>query len=455
MPKPSRILVVDDDATACAVLAEVLIKAGYTVEMAGGGAEAVEKGQRLPVDLVLTDIQMANMDGMAVLKRFREFSPDTPIILLTAFGTIESAIKAIKSGAYDYVSKPFKKDEVLLTIHRALDQRRLLNENMRYRQEFLDRYQFSNIVGSSQAMIEVYKLVARVASGRSTVLLQGESGTGKELIARAIHYNGPRVNAPFVAVNCAALTESLLESELFGHEKGAFTGAVTVKRGFFEEADGGTILLDEVGDMSPALQAKLLRVLQEQEIRRVGGNQSIPVDVRVLTSTHRDLWSMVKQKQFREDLYYRLNVVTITLPPLRERREDIPMLAYHFMHTCAAANQKRVIGISPEAMLVLQQANWPGNVRELAHTIESAVVVTSHEIILPDDLPVTLRKSVPAAPASEFSDLVTLQELEKRYLVRVLDETHGNKTEAARLLGIDRRTLYRMAERFGLDLTEE
>ena len=455
MPKPSRILVVDDDATACAVLAEVLIKAGYTVEMAGGGAEAIEKGQQLPVDLVLTDIQMANMDGMAVLKRFREFSPDTPIILLTAFGTIESAIKAIKNGAYDYISKPFKKDEVLLTIHRALDQRRLLNENMRYRQEFLDRYQFSNIIGSSQAMIEVYKLVARVASGRSTVLLQGESGTGKELIARAIHYNGPRVNAPFVAVNCAALTESLLESELFGHEKGAFTGAVTVKRGFFEEADGGTILLDEVGDMSQALQAKLLRVLQEQEIRRVGGNQSIPVDVRVLTSTHRDLWSMVKQKQFREDLYYRLNVVTITLPPLRERREDIPMLAYHFMQTCAAANQKRVIGISPEAMLVLQQANWPGNVRELAHTIESAVVVTSHEILLPDDLPVTLRKSVPAAPASEFLDLVTLHELERRYLIRVLDETHGNKTEAARLLGIDRRTLYRMAERFGLDLTEE
>jgi two-component system, NtrC family, response regulator AtoC len=455
VPKPSRILVVDDDATACAVLAEVLTKAGYMVEMAGGGAEAVEKGQRLPVDLVLTDIQMANMDGMTVLKRFREFSPDTPIILLTAFGTMESAIKAIKSGAYDYISKPFKKDEVLLTIHRALDQRRLLNENMRYRQEFLDRYQFSNIIGSSQAMIEVYKLVARVASGRSTVLLQGESGTGKELIARAIHYNGPRVNAPFVAVNCAALTESLLESELFGHEKGAFTGAVTVKRGFFEEADGGTILLDEVGDMSPALQAKLLRVLQEQEIRRVGGNQSIPVDVRVLTSTHRDLWSMVKQKQFREDLYYRLNVVTITLPPLRERREDIPMLAYHFMQTCAAANQKRVIGISPEAMLVLQQANWPGNVRELAHTIESAVVVTSHEILLPDDLPVTLRKSVPAAPASEFLDLVTLHELEKRYLIRVLDETHGNKTEAARLLGIDRRTLYRMAERFGLDLTEE
>ncbi|MDD5558463.1 sigma-54 dependent transcriptional regulator [Candidatus Methylomirabilis sp.] len=455
MPKPSRILVVDDDATACAVLAEVLIKAGYTVETAGGGAEAVEKGQRLPVDLVLTDIQMANMDGMAVLKRFREFSPDTPIILLTAFGTIESAIKAIKSGAYDYVSKPFKKDEVLLTIRRALDQRRLLNENMRYRQEFLDRYQFSNIIGSSQAMIDVYKLVARVASGRSTVLLQGESGTGKELIARAIHYNGPRVDAPFVAVNCAALTESLLESELFGHEKGAFTGALTTKRGFFEEADGGTILLDEVGDMSPALQAKLLRVLQEQEIRRVGGNQSIPVDVRVLTSTHRDLWSMVKKEQFREDLYYRLNVVTITLPPLRERREDIPMLAYHFMHTCAAANQKRVMGISPEAMLVLQQANWPGNVRELAHTIESAVVVTSHEIILPDDLPVTLRKSVPAAPAPEFSDLVTLQELEKRYLIRVLDETHGNKTEAAKLLGIDRRTLYRMAERFGLDLAEE
>ena len=455
MPKSSRILVVDDDATACAVLAEVLTKAGYTVEMAGGGAEAVEKGQRLPVDLVLTDIQMANMDGMAVLKRFREFSPDTPIILLTAFGTIESAIKAIKNGAYDYVSKPFKKDEVLLTIHRALDQRRLLNENMRYRQEFLDRYQFSNIIGSSQAMVKVYKLVARVASGRSTVLLQGESGTGKELIARAIHYNGPRVNAPFVAVNCAALTESLLESELFGHEKGAFTGAVTVKRGFFEEANGGTILLDEVGDMSPALQAKLVRVLQEQEIRRVGGNQSIPVDVRVLTSTNRDLWSMVKKEQFREDLYYRLNVVTITLPPLRERREDIPMLAYHFMHTCAAANQKRVIGISPEAMLVLQQANWPGNVRELAHTIESAVIVTSHEIILPDDLPVTLRKSVPAGPASEFSDLVTLQELEKRYLIRVLDETHGNKTEAAKLLGIDRRTLYRMAERFGLDLTEE
>ena len=455
MSKSPRILVVDDDATAGAVLAEVLIKAGYEVELAGGGAEAVEKGQRVPVDLVLTDIKMADMDGMAVLNRLREFSPETPIILLTAFGAMESAIEAIKSGAYDYISKPFKKNEVLLTIRRALDQRRLLCENLRYRQELRDRYQFANIIGSSRAMIEVYKLVARVANGRSTVLLQGESGTGKELIAQAIHYNGPRVNAPFVAVNCAALAESLLESELFGHEKGAFTGAVAVKPGLFEEATGGTILLDEVGDMSPALQAKLLRVLQEQEIRRVGGDKSIPVDVRVLASTNRDLWSMVRKEQFREDLYYRLNVITITLPPLRDRREDIPMLAYHFMHKCAVANQRPVVGISPEALMVLQQANWPGNVRELEHTIESAVVMTSHEIILPDDLPVTLRESAPVAAAPEFPDLVTLEEMERRYLIKVLEETQGNKAQAAKILGIDRRTLYRMAERFGLHIAEE
>ncbi|MDE2058136.1 MAG: sigma-54-dependent Fis family transcriptional regulator [candidate division NC10 bacterium] len=455
MPKPPRILVVDDDATAGAVLAEVLTKAGYEVEVAGGGAEAVEMGQRDPVDLVLTDIKMAGMDGMAVLKRFREFSPETPIILLTAFGAIESAIEAIKGGAYDYISKPFKKDEVLLTIRRALDQRRLLCENLQYRQELRNRYQFSNIIGSSRVMIDVYKLVARVAPGRSPVLLQGESGTGKELIARAIHYNGPRVNAPFVAVNCAALTESLLESELFGHEKGAFTGATAVKPGLFEQATGGTILLDEVGDMSPALQAKLLRVLQEQEIRRVGSDRSIPVDVRVLASTNRDLWSMVRKEQFREDLYYRLNGVIITLPPLRDRREDIPMLAYHFIQKFAIMNQKRVVGISPEALMVLQQADWPGNIRELEHTVESAVIMTSHEIIMPDDLPVALRKSAPVATTLEFPNLVTLEELEKRYLIRILNETRGNKTQAAKILGIDRRTLYRMAERFGLDLTDE
>jgi DNA-binding NtrC family response regulator len=455
MPESPRILVVDDDATAGAVLAEVLTKAGYAVELARGGTEAVEKGQQIPIDLVLTDIKMPDMDGMAVLKRFREFSPETPIILLTAFGAIESAIEAIKGGAYDYISKPFKKDEVLLTIRRALDQRRLLCENLRYRQELRDRYQFSNIIGSSRAMIEVYKLVAKVANGRGPILLQGESGTGKELIARAIHYNGPRVNAPFVAVNCAALAESLLESELFGHEKGAFTGAVAVKPGLFEEATGGTILLDEVGDMSPALQAKLLRVLQEQEIRRVGGDKSIPVDVRVLASTNRNLWAMVGKEQFREDLYYRLNGVAITVPPLRDRREDIPMLAYHFIQKCATVNQKRVLGISPEALTILQQANWPGNVRELEHTIESAVIMASHEIILPDDLPIALRESVSVAATPEFPNLVTLEELEKQYLMRILNETRGNKTQAAKILGIDRRTLYRMAERFGLNLADE
>src|SRR5574337_1877044 len=427
MPESPRILVVDDDATAGAVLVEVLTKAGYEVELARGGTEAVEKGQQVPMDLVLTDIKMPDMDGMAVLKRFQEFSPETPIILLTAFGAMESAIEAIKGGAYDYISKPFKKDEVLLTIRRALDQRRLLRENLRYRQELRDRYQFSNMIGSGRAMIEVYKLVARVANGRGPVLLQGESGTGKELIARAIHYNGPRVNAPFVAVNCAALTESLLESELFGHEKGAFTGALTTKRWVFEEADDGTILLDEVGDMSTALQAKLLRVLQEQEIRRVGGDKSIPVDVRVLAATNRDLWSMVRKEQFREDLYYRLNGVTIALPPLRDRREDIPMLAYHFLQKCAIYNNKRVVGISPDALMRLQQADWPGNVRELEHTIESAVIMTSHEIILPDDLPVTLRESAPVTTTAEFPDLVTLEELERQYLIRIRSEEHTSE----------------------------
>ncbi len=494
MEPEARVLVVDDDAVARDLLVEALQKEGYAVEAVADGAEAIQRGRQTRFDLVLTDIRMGAVDGLTVLKEFKQFSPDTSIVLLTAFGSMEGAIAGIRQGAYDYLAKPFKKEEIRLVVRRSLEHSRLIRENTRIKEELRERQERSQLVGSSAAMLEIYKLIARVSVSKSNVLLEGESGTGKELVARAIHHNSPRRDRPFVAVNCAALPDTLLESELFGYERGAFTGAVTAKRGLLETAHEGSIFLDEIGDLGSAVQVKVLRALQEQEIRRIGGTGVIKVDVRIIAASNRDLAALVREGRFREDLFYRLNVVRIVLPPLRERREDIPLLAYHFLQRFMEGQTRSTRGFVPETLALLQRHDWPGNVRELENVIERAVSLGQGPLITPDDLPSAIRtggdeagpaRGLARTPAktleggSEGSPegspeesqeagagltdlvvpcgepLVTLDEMEKRYLIRVLRDAKGNKVRAAKILGIDRRTLYRMAARFGLDLEEE
>ena len=457
----AKILVVDDDAVARELLAEALKKEGYDVEAFGSGEAAIARGREGRVDLVLTDIRMGAVDGLTVLREFKRMSQDTAIVVLTAFGSLEGAIEAIKQGAYDYLAKPFKKEEIKLVVQRSLDHCRLLRENTKFREELKSKDEWSPLVGSSPAMLEVYKLVARVSESKSTVLLQGESGTGKELIARAIHGNSPRRDKPFVPVNCGALPDTLLESEMFGYEKGAFTGAVGTKTGLFESASGGTLFLDEVGELGQALQVKSLRIMQDHEVRRVGGTHSIKVDVRIIAATNRDLEQFVKEGKFRDDLFYRLNVVRITLPSLTERQEDIPMLAHYFLQKCATGTTTPVRGFHPDTMELLNRYRWPGNVRELENAIERAVSLSHGPLLTPDDLPAAIRQApIHAEAKPESPDVtepvcLTLEEVEKRHLVRVLKETKGNKVKASKILGIDRRTLYRMAERFGLDLGDE
>jgi DNA-binding NtrC family response regulator len=393
---------------------------------------------------------MPDRDGLEVLRALKRLAPETIVIMMTAFGSIETAIEAIKEGAYDYISKPFKLDEVRLTVKRALDHKRLLKENIRFRQELRERYQLENIVGRSHSMLEVYKVIARVASSSSTVLIQGESGTGKELVARAIHYNSPWADSPFVVVDCGALTETLLESELFGHVRGAFTGAVASKKGLLEDADGGTCFLDEVGGIARTLQAKLLRFLQEREIKRVGSTDVVRLNVRVIAATNRDLEALVREGTFREDLFYRLSVVAIPLPPLRERKDDIPLLAEHFLAKYTRQNKKQISHISPEATVLLCEHDWPGNVRELEHVIERGVALTGSPVLLPDDLPAKLRKE--AGEGASSAQSLTLRELEKQHIQRMLRVARGNRSLTAQLLGVHRRTLYRLAERYQIDL---
>jgi DNA-binding NtrC family response regulator len=445
-----RLLVVDDDAESCSVVAEALRTEGYEVDAALDARTALDLARDRPFDVIVSDIRMPELDGLTLLQRLRRLCPETSVILMTAFGTVEAALQAIKDGAYDYVSKPLRLDEVLLTIRRALEHRRLAGEVEASRAALRERYELANIVGVSPRMIEVFKLIARVSATRSPVLITGESGTGKEVVARALHYNGPRAARPFVAVNCAGLAESLLESELFGHVRGAYTGAVQARRGLFESADGGTIFLDEVGDVSPALQAKLLRVLGEGEIKPVGASEAVRVDVRVIAATNKDLQGEVRQGRFREDLFYRLQVVTVHLPPLRERREDIPVLAHHFLRRYAAENKKQIAEFAPEALRILEAQSWPGNVRELEHAVERAVAVSRHPLIAPEDLPEHLQPAAPAtAPAAGPARLLSLDELTREHVTRVLAAADGNKTRAAEILGIDRRTLYRMLKRYG------
>lgn len=446
-------LVVDDDRTACRLLQEIMAKEGYQVEAAESGKEALEKAGTAVFDVALSDVRMPDLDGLEVLRALKRLSPETIVIMMTAFGSIETAIEAIKEGAYDYISKPFKLDEVKLTIRRALEHKRLLKENTRYRQELKDRYQLENIVGRSTPMLEVYKIIARVASSPSTVLIQGESGTGKELIARAVHYNSPRAESPFVVVDCAALAETLLDSELFGYVRGAFTGAITNKKGLLEEADGGTCFLDELANTSPSIQAKLLRFLQEREIKRVGGSVGIKLDVRVIAATNQHLDALVRAGSFREDLYYRLRVVVINVPPLRERKEDIPLLAEHFLRQHALRHNKEISHISPEAMVLLAAYEWPGNVRELEHVIERAVALSRGPVLLPEDFPPMLPKKAGEEP--RLAGFLTLKEVERQHIQHVLKLAEWNKKRAAELLGIHRRTLYRLAIRHQIDLGPE
>jgi two-component system response regulator AtoC len=445
----ATVLVCEDDRVARELLSEILHGEGHEVEAYPSGEDAVRRARPDSYDLVISDVRLGDgASGMDVLASFQERAPETPVILITAFGDITGAMAAIQRGAYDYVSKPFNVEELTLTVRRALERTRLIEENRAKREQSgSEATRIENIVGRSPAMLQVYKLVARVAQTQSTVLVAGESGTGKELVARAIHSHSSRSAGPFVGVNCTALTESLLESELFGHQKGAFTGAVAQKRGLFEEAQGGTLFLDEIGDVGPKMQAQLLRVLQEGEIRRVGGNEAVRIDVRVVAATNRELEEEVRAGRFREDLYFRINVVTVKLPPLRERPSDVPLLVEHFVRKYAARERRRDAGTSQEAMALFCRYGWPGNVRELENVIERALAMSKDGIILPSDLPVEVSQAQRIAPTGLIDDRPRLAELERRYIELVLRETGGNKKRAAEILGIDRRTLYRTLER--------
>lgn len=397
------ILIVDDERNYLLVLEAVLADAGYEVLTSDSATKGLEIAANHDLDLVITDMRMPGMDGMDFLARLHGQHPELPVIMMTAYATVEKAVEAMKRGAFDYITKPFKNEELKLTVRKAIEMHRLMRENRLLSRELQERFKFGNLVGKSEAMGQIYEIIEKVAQTRATVLITGESGTGKELIARAIHFNSSRKDKPFVSVNCSALPETLLESELFGHERGAFTGAYSQRKGRFELSHGGTLFLDEVGDMSPALQVKLLRVLQEMTFERVGGNRTLQVDARLLTASNRDLLREVGKGHFREDLYYRLNVVHIEVPPLRERRDDIPLLVNHFLQKVAEANEVPVKRMQPEALKYLYHHDWSGNVRELENVVERAVILSDHEEIRPQDLPEEIRQRRDPTPPKDGS----------------------------------------------------
>lgn len=449
MAERFRVLVVDDEPAQRELLAGFLAKHGYEVVTAADGRSAVARFEQEPFDVVLLDQKMPDLSGLEVLAQVRRRSPETGVLMMTAYGTIETAVQAIKAGAADYLQKPLQLDELLHRLRQACERRQLLTENRELRAALAERHRIEGIIGESGPMQEVLSLVRRVAPTDATVLIRGESGTGKELIARAIHFASPRARGPLVKVNCAALPETLLESELFGHERGAFTGATATRRGRFELADGGTLFLDEIGDLPPHLQVKLLRVLQEREFERVGSSRSLRVDVRVLAATHRDLEALLRAGRFREDLYYRINVVTITLPPLRERREDLPLLIDHFVAKFAARNGKVIHGLTREAREALLRYDYPGNVRELENLIERAVVLTRDEVIGLRDLPLTLHEPAPEPPAPGGL-AAAVEALERRMIREALDRAGSVQTRAAELLGISERALRYKLRKYGL-----
>ena len=453
--KKATVLAVDDDPGHLATLKTVIKSWGYLVEGVDDGSRAVEKIQEGPFDLVLMDVRMAVMSGIEALKKIKQHNPAIPILIMTAYSSVESAVDALKAGAYDYLTKPLDFDALKITMERALEHTGLKEENKALKERLRSGFQLKNIVGKSEAMKDLIEMVAMIAPSEATVLIIGESGTGKELIAKSIHYNSGRKDGPLVIVNCAALTETLLESELFGHEKGAFTGADRRREGRFMRADRGTIFLDEIGEMSPIMQAKLLRVIQEREIERVGSSKTIKVDVRIIAATNRDLQKDVSSGRFREDLFYRLNVVTLRAPSLRERLNDIPLLTQHFLKKYAAKNRKAVKAFTPLAMDMFLKYDWPGNVRELENAVERAVILLPGDYITEKELPLNITQSYPRDDLfRDNSTLVhedlSLEEIEKSAILATLEATAGNKSETARKLGINRRTLYMKLKKFGV-----
>ncbi|MBN1293077.1 MAG: sigma-54-dependent Fis family transcriptional regulator [Candidatus Latescibacteria bacterium] len=447
----SRILVVDDESLMREFITESLISQGYDVDDAEDGTRALELMGNETYDVILTDFKMPKVSGMDVLKRAREKMPDAKVVIMTAYGTVENAVEAMKLGAYDYITKPFSVDEIILLVKRALEYASLQIENRRLHSELEEVYGARSIIGSSPSMKKIFELIETVSQSRSTVLITGESGTGKELIARAIHYMSPRQKGPFIKLNCAALPSELMESELFGHEKGAFTGAVRKYHGRFERSDGGTLLLDEISEMSPHLQAKLLRVLQEREFEPVGSTETIKVDVRILATSNRDISQLIGKGEFREDLYYRLNVINIVLPPLRERKSDIPNLGEHFLRKYNTENGKAVEGISDEVLDVWREYNWPGNVRELENTVERAVVMCKDTTLHVADTQMSNVGDKQFAGISEnkhseqtVTEIAagkTLADMERNLIMKTLESEGGNRTNTADRLGISVRTL--------------
>jgi DNA-binding NtrC family response regulator len=462
-----KILVVDDEMIVCESCKRILEEEGYEVETALSGKEAFEKMKANPFDIVITDLKMPGIDGMEVLKSFRKEYPDSIIIMITGFSTVETAVEAMKLGAFDYIPKPFTPDEVSVVVKKAIEKKSLQLENIYLRQELQEKYGFHNIVGKSKKMHEIYRIIVKVATTDSTVLIYGQSGTGKELIARAIHFNSPRREKQFVPVDCAVLSENLLESELFGHVRGSFTGAVTTKPGLFEVADGGTVFLDEVGNISLSIQAKLLRVLQEREFTPVGGTKAKKVDIRLIAATNKDLEKMIREETFREDLYYRLNIVPIYLPLLKERQEDIPLLAVHFLKKYAEEMGKSIKGFTSEAMEKMMRYPWPGNVRELENVIERTVVMIDDEMVRVEHLilPGQQEKEIPEnqipLTSEELKEIKkqvrekAVEEIERAFVLSALERHHWNVTRAAEEVGMLRPNFQALMRKYNLRVRGE
>ena len=450
-----KILVVDDEPSQRQMLKANLSLDGYQVFEAGDGSEAIARVSNEFFDLILMDNRMSHVDGIEALKEIKNISPGIPVIIITAFASVETAVEALQAGAHDYLTKPLDVDELRIKIRQTLEFWRLKNDNLFHRRRLENLFDTSQIVGKSPCMKEILETVVMVAPTEATVLILGESGTGKELIANALHQGSARSDKRFIKVNCAVLNENLLESELFGHEKGSFTGATSTRQGKFEFADGGSLFLDEVGDMSLNLQAKVLRVLQEQEFQRVGGNKDIKVDVRIIAATNKILSEEVKNGKFREDLYYRLNVVPINLPPLRDRREDIPLLADHFLKIYNEKNSRNVQGFHPRALDALMRYGWPGNIRELENIVERAVILTREDYVPFSELPEPIQESSGDTLSEQARDGIrpgmTIKEMEKELIIKTLEDNDLNRTHSARILGITRRTLQHKLKEYNID----
>ena len=445
-----KLLIVDDEEHIRSGLKTALSLDGYDVEVAADGEEALKKLDEEDVDLLITDLKMPKVTGEELMKETLRKYPHIPVIVLTGHGTIENAVEAMRQGAYDFITKPLNIDKLSLIVKRALENSSLKRQNRELLKQLKQKYSFENIIGKSPAMKKVFETIELVAPSRANVLIYGESGTGKEMIADAIHHNSPRRDKPYIKVHCAAIPETLLESELFGHERGAFTGAIARKRGRFELANQGTIFLDEIGELSLQMQVKLLRVIQEREFVRVGGEESIKVDVRIISATNKDLREAVKDGTFREDLYYRLNVVSIFVPPLRERKDDVPLLVHKFIEEFSKENNKQIDGITNGALQALIAYNWPGNVRELRNVIESIVVLTKNKIITEEDIPPYILHREEEESYLKIPVGTSLQEAEKKLIEFTLENTGGNKTKASEILKIGRKTLHRKIDEYGL-----